>query len=276
MNWEIHSLLKIRRAAFMSDDSDRKSRYDLRKDITNIKRQYWTKLERTVFLTSIIMKYFEKLVMSHINSSLPACLDPLQFVYRRNRSRADTISLAPHSSLEHLDGKVIYRPQGCSLSPLLDSLYIHDSVAKFRMIAIYKFAANITVNRKKLQTVMCAAQTITEASLPSMESTFACCHGKAANIIKDSSHPGNALLQPLPVIQGNKCLQPKQHQLRVSGLETNCWHCDESDGGQIWEVRMMLIAGEFDDGNAIDVKAVKRYELSGPGELKLGITEQLV
>eukprot|EP00061_Rhincodon_typus_P003053 g19163.t1 len=29
------------------------------------------------------MKCFERLLMAHIDSSLPACFDPLQFVYRR-------------------------------------------------------------------------------------------------------------------------------------------------------------------------------------------------
>eukprot|EP00061_Rhincodon_typus_P006780 g27774.t1 len=40
-----------------------------------------------VALTFIIMKSFEKLVMAHINSSRPACLDPLQFAYRHNRKK---------------------------------------------------------------------------------------------------------------------------------------------------------------------------------------------
>eukprot|EP00061_Rhincodon_typus_P013389 g39731.t1 len=56
-------------------------------------------------LTSIIMKFFQKLVMVHINSSLPICLNPLQFAYRCNRSIGDAISLALHSSLEHVDDK---------------------------------------------------------------------------------------------------------------------------------------------------------------------------
>eukprot|EP00061_Rhincodon_typus_P009622 g33262.t1 len=49
---------------------------------------------------------------------------------------------------------------------------------------------------KKLQKEVCTAQTITEASLPSMDSIYVahCCR-KAANIIKDPSHPGNDLLQ---------------------------------------------------------------------------------
>eukprot|EP00061_Rhincodon_typus_P006994 g28216.t1 len=43
---------------------------------------------------------------------------------------------------------------------------------------------------KKLQKVVCTAQTITEANLPSMDSIYmARCRRKAANIIKDPSHP---------------------------------------------------------------------------------------
>eukprot|EP00061_Rhincodon_typus_P008387 g30945.t1 len=62
----------------------------------------------TVALTSIIMKCFERPLMAQINSSLPACLNPLQFAYRCNRSMVDTISLALHSSQEHLDNKGTY------------------------------------------------------------------------------------------------------------------------------------------------------------------------
>eukprot|EP00061_Rhincodon_typus_P014731 g41969.t1 len=43
---------------------------------------------------------------------------------------------------------------------------------------------------KKLQKVVCTAQAITEANLPSMNSIYmAHCDRKAANIIKDPSHP---------------------------------------------------------------------------------------
>eukprot|EP00061_Rhincodon_typus_P016747 g45123.t1 len=62
----------------------------------------------SVALTCIIMKCFERLVMDHINSSLPDFLDPLQFIYGRNKSRANAISLMLHSSLEHLNNKDIY------------------------------------------------------------------------------------------------------------------------------------------------------------------------
>eukprot|EP00061_Rhincodon_typus_P012812 g38773.t1 len=54
-------------------------------------------------------------------------------------------------------------------------------------------------DRKKIQKVARTAQTITEAKLPSTDSIYtACCHGKAANIIKDPSHPGNDHLHAPP------------------------------------------------------------------------------
>eukprot|EP00061_Rhincodon_typus_P017637 g46413.t1 len=61
-----------------------------------------------VALTSTIMKCLERLVMAHINYSLPTCLNPLQFAYQQNKSTEDAISLALYSSLEHLDNKDTY------------------------------------------------------------------------------------------------------------------------------------------------------------------------
>ncbi len=57
---------------------------------------------RPVALTSIVMKVFERLVKSHISSSIPVTLDPLQFAYRPNRSTDDAISHILHSSLTHI------------------------------------------------------------------------------------------------------------------------------------------------------------------------------
>ena len=61
-----------------------------------------------VALTSVAMKYFERLVMAHINSIIPDSLDPLQFAYRPNRSTDDTISIALHTVLSHLDKRNTY------------------------------------------------------------------------------------------------------------------------------------------------------------------------
>ncbi len=58
---------------------------------------------RPVALTSIVMKVFERLVKSHICSSIPVTLDPLQFAYHPNRSTDDAISHILHSSLKHID-----------------------------------------------------------------------------------------------------------------------------------------------------------------------------
>ncbi len=58
---------------------------------------------RPVALTSIVMKVFDRLVKSHICSSIPVTLDPLQFAYRPNRSTDDAISHILHSSLTHID-----------------------------------------------------------------------------------------------------------------------------------------------------------------------------
>ena len=58
---------------------------------------------RPVALTPILMKCFERLVMSHIKSSLPATLDPYQFAYRAKRSTEDAICSALHPALTHLD-----------------------------------------------------------------------------------------------------------------------------------------------------------------------------
>ncbi len=58
---------------------------------------------RPVVLTSIVMKVFERLVKSHISSSIPVTLDPLQFAYHPNRSTDDAISHILHSSLTHID-----------------------------------------------------------------------------------------------------------------------------------------------------------------------------
>ncbi|XP_059500668.1 uncharacterized protein LOC132209491 [Stegostoma tigrinum] len=66
-------------------------------------------------------------------------------------------------------------------------------------------------NCKKLQKVVCTAQTIMEANLPSAYSIYmAHCHGKAANIIKDPLHPGNDLPQPL--LSGRRFRSLNAHQ----------------------------------------------------------------
>ncbi|XP_056610032.1 uncharacterized protein LOC130427021 [Triplophysa dalaica] len=63
---------------------------------------------RPVALTSIVMKCFERLVLSQLKDSLPSTLDPYQFAYRSNRSTDHAVSMALHSVLTHLDNKDTY------------------------------------------------------------------------------------------------------------------------------------------------------------------------
>ncbi|KAK3518527.1 hypothetical protein QTP70_001496 [Hemibagrus guttatus] len=63
---------------------------------------------RPVAVTPIVMKCFERLVMRHIKTQLLPSLNPLQFVYRPNRSTDDAITTTLHLSLTHLDNKDTY------------------------------------------------------------------------------------------------------------------------------------------------------------------------
>ncbi len=61
-----------------------------------------------IALTPIIMKWFERLVMHNIKTSLPNTLDPLQFAYRPNRSTDDAISSTLYLALTYLENKDSY------------------------------------------------------------------------------------------------------------------------------------------------------------------------
>ncbi len=49
------------------------------------------------------MKSFERLVLSYLKASTGPLLDPLQFVYRANRSMDDAVKMGLHFILQHLD-----------------------------------------------------------------------------------------------------------------------------------------------------------------------------
>uniref|UniRef100_A0A8C4DKS3 Reverse transcriptase domain-containing protein n=1 Tax=Dicentrarchus labrax TaxID=13489 RepID=A0A8C4DKS3_DICLA len=63
---------------------------------------------RPVALTSVVMKSFERLVLSHLKAITDPLLDPLQFAYRANRSVVDAVNMALHFTLQHLDSPGTY------------------------------------------------------------------------------------------------------------------------------------------------------------------------
>ena len=80
-------------------------------------------------------------------------------------------------------------------------------------------------DRKELQKVMNVAQSITQTSLPSIDSVYAsCCLGKAASIIKNPTHPGHSLFHLLPLGKRYKSLyQLTQEQLLPCCCQTFEW-----------------------------------------------------
>ncbi|KAI4902937.1 hypothetical protein NFI96_005134 [Prochilodus magdalenae] len=80
--------------------------------------------------TPIVMKCFEKLILSHIKRSLPSTLDPHQFAYRTNRSTDDAVSLAIHTALNHLDStnsyvRMLFIDFSSALNTIIPSRLIH-------------------------------------------------------------------------------------------------------------------------------------------------------
>ncbi|KAK0144347.1 RNA-directed DNA polymerase from mobile element jockey [Merluccius polli] len=63
---------------------------------------------RPVALTSVVMKSFERLVLSHLKDITDPFLDPLHFAYRANRSVDDAVNLDLHYILQHLDSAGTY------------------------------------------------------------------------------------------------------------------------------------------------------------------------
>ncbi|KAI5626796.1 gastrula zinc finger protein XlCGF28.1-like [Silurus asotus] len=113
---------------------------------------------RPIALTPIMIKCFERLVMRHIKTQLPPCLDPMQFAYRPKSLHGRCYphnppfetSVRPQSvwignSISSTTTLSTGAPQGCVLSPLLFTLLTHDCVAMHSSNHIIKFADDTIV-----------------------------------------------------------------------------------------------------------------------------------
>lgn len=68
---------------------------------------------RLVALTPMIMKCFEKLVWTHITSSLHPNFNPHRFAYRANQSTEDAIVTALQAAVSYLEQQGSYTQQLC-------------------------------------------------------------------------------------------------------------------------------------------------------------------
>ena len=59
-------------------------------------------------MTSILMKSFEKIVMSRIKSNISPKFDCDQYAYKKNRSIDDALARLTHKTLQHLEKKNSY------------------------------------------------------------------------------------------------------------------------------------------------------------------------
>jgi hypothetical protein len=90
-----------------------------------------------VALTSVAMKCFERLVMTYISIIIPETLDPLQFVYRPNRSTDDAISIALHTALSHLDERKTYvRMLFIDYSSVFNTIVPTKLITKLRILGV--------------------------------------------------------------------------------------------------------------------------------------------
>eukprot|EP00061_Rhincodon_typus_P015184 g42717.t1 len=82
------------------------------------------------------MKWFDRLVIAHINFSLPICLNPLQFAYWQNRSAEYAISLVLHSFLEHLNKDTDIRLLFVDYSSTFNTIIPSTLISKLRDIGL--------------------------------------------------------------------------------------------------------------------------------------------
>jgi len=70
----------------------------------------------------MVMKSFERLVLSHLKEITDSLLDPLQFAYRANRSVDDAVNLALHYILQHLDSADLFVDFSSAFNTIIPAL----------------------------------------------------------------------------------------------------------------------------------------------------------
>lgn len=117
----------------------------------------------TFALTPVAMKCFERFVMDHIKSLLPASMDPLQFAYRANQSTEDGMSALLHLTLAHLEDKNTYaRILLVDFSSAFNTVCPQQLVEKLQLLGVGTSTCNwvldfLTERRQTVKTHDCTA-----------------------------------------------------------------------------------------------------------------------
>ncbi|XP_053699525.1 uncharacterized protein LOC128746481 [Synchiropus splendidus] len=162
---------------------------------------------RPVALTSVLMKSFERLVLSHLKSITASHLDSLQFAYRANRSVDHAVNQALHFVLEHLDSPGTYAR----------ILFVDFSSAIIQSI----LTSSITVwcnsatsrDKSRLQRIVRSAEKVMGCSLPPLQDL---CVSRTQIIAFDPSRPGHGLFVPLPSGRRLRSIQTRTSRHRNS------------------------------------------------------------
>ena len=102
---------------------------------------------RTVALTLIIMKCSERVVLSHIQSSIHHPLDPLQYIYRPNGSTSDAIAAVLHYFLSHLENKDSYiRTRFVDYSFAFNTVISHKLTDKLSTLGLHSTICDWLLN----------------------------------------------------------------------------------------------------------------------------------
>lgn len=94
-----------------------------------------------VLLTTIIMKYFEKVVLVHIKSNIPESLDPLQCSCCPSRSTEDNISAALQTGLNKPTKNAYIRKLFIDRSSGFNAVLLHKLTNK-----VYHLGLNPTIS----------------------------------------------------------------------------------------------------------------------------------
>ena len=92
---------------------------------------------RPVALTSVVMKVFERLVLTYLKSVTNSSVDPLQFAYREHRCTDDAAALALHFVMLHLESPNRYvRILFVEYSPTFNTVILQKLFDKLQLLSL--------------------------------------------------------------------------------------------------------------------------------------------